>query len=815
MKKSKVIIVGGGAVGVGILYALARRGIADANLLERTELTAGSTWHAAGLIPIYSFSRTRAWMIKKSIEIFESLEEDTGQPVSWHKCGQLRIASTEARFDEYKAYMAHSVAQGVRAEILTPAEIKEKWPLMELLPRIKGAVYHPDDGHIAPADLVQAMAKGARSRGARIHRNTEVLSMRHDGHEWIVETSKGTFCAEHVVTATGNYARQTGKMVGLEVPAIPYLHQYLVTDEAPELVAYRSDGHAELPVLRDDHSLGYFREERGGFIFGPYEHSKDVEPFAVDGVPKDFGADLLPPDYDAIEEHVGRAMEIVPSFGRVGIKDCIRGPIVGAPDLAPLLGPAPGLKNYWLAEAFTGGILASGGAGELLAGWIFDGQAPIDMADFDPRRFGNFATKRWAVEKGIEHFGQLFGQNTPGHQWGAGRPQKTTPTYDLLRERGAVFGMSYGWEVPFWYADKPGVFEKGSFRFRDTNYFDVLADECRAAREDAAMFDMSHMSKFEVSGPGTTEWLDGLIANTLPRTSGRAKLCHLLTTQGTVRSEFTIAKLGEDHFYMVSSPRMERHDDCVLRELLPEGSAIHLRNVTLERGIITLMGPKSRDLLQPLTDQDLSNEAFSWMGCRSADIGYAGDVRMLRLNFIGELGYELHVPICYMRHLTEALLEAGKDHGIRLIGSRAYDCLRMEKSYRSIVKDINSETTLDMAGLDKFVGASKPAFIGRDMVLAERAAGGPAKRMITLRIDGGLALAGGGEGLTKNGKLVGVVTSGNWSYQFGTNLALALVDREQAAPDTELDVLLLNETCKAVVIEDSPHDPENTRLRGK
>lgn len=811
-EKTKILIVGGGAVGVGILYALAKRGIQDLVLLERTELTAGSTWHAAGLIPIYSFSRARAWMVKKSIEVFESLEEDTGRAVSWHKCGQLRLASTDARFDEYKSYMGHAQAQGVRASILTPEEIKEKWPLMELLPRIKGGLYHPDDGHIAPADLVQAMAKGARDRGAKIKRQTEVKSMRHDGNEWIVETNKGEFRAEHVITATGNYARQTGKMVGLDVPAIPYLHQYLVTDEAPALVARNKAGLDELPVLRDDHSLGYFREERGGYIFGPYEHPEDVEPFAVDGVPADFGADLMPPDLDAIETHVERAIELVPSFGEVGVKDIIRGPIVGAPDLAPLLGPAPGLKNYWLAEAFTGGILASGGAGELLASWIVDGKPPVDLADFDPRRYGDFATKRWSVLKGIEHFGHLFGMNTPGHQWSSGRPQKTAPTYDLLKEKGAVFGNTYGWEVPFWYADKPDVVEKNEYRFRNTNFFDILGEEARAVREKVGMFDMSHMSKYEVSGIGATDWLDSLIANKLPVKIGRAKLCHLLTEQGTVRSEFTIAKLGEDHFYLVSSPRMERHDDCILREMLPENSAIHLRNVTLERGILTVMGPNARDLLQSLTDVDLSPTSFPWMGAQTAEIGWAGDVRMLRLNFVGELGWELHAPICYMRHLTTLLLEQGKDLGMRLVGSRAYDCLRMEKSYRAIVRDISTEDTALECGLERFIHTSKPAFSGREAVLAELKRG-VAKKLVTIRIDASEALTMGNEALTRDGKVVGRITSGNYSYQFDCNLALALLDIDHSDEETELEILLLNKPHKATIIPDSPHDPENTRLR--
>ena len=813
LSQARVVVVGGGCVGVNILYSLASMGWRDVILLERTELTAGSTWHAAGLIPLYSFSYAFGRVIGKSIDKYEGLEAETGQAVGWHKCGQLRVANTRDRMDEYLSYAAIAETQGIRAEILGPAEIKELWPLYEPGPDLLGGIYNPDDGHIAPADVTQALAKGARDKGATIERHCEVTAIEAlpDG-EWLVRSTKGDIRCEHVVTATGNYAQQTAGLLGLELPALPILHQYWVTEPVAALQERQKAGLPEMPVLRDETINGYVREEGEALMFGPYERPENLELFAYDGVPPGFGADLMPEEFESVEKNWEIAVEKVPTLGEVGIRRNVRGPICTTPDNLPLLGPAWGRRNLWLAEGFSGGILMPGGLGDYLAEWIIEGEPSIDLSEVDPRRFGPHANKRWAAPKVREAFGNNFGIHFPGYEWTASRPAKTMPCYDRLSARGAVWGAVYGWETALWYAPK-GVVAKDIYNYREFNYFPHVASEVQAVRENVALLEMTSMAKFEVSGPGAAAWLNRILANRAPGKVGQIALSHLLTEKGGVRAEFTVTRLADAHFYLVATPRGERHDLDCLEKLLPKDGSVQLRNTTYERGCFTLVGPRSRDLLQGLTDCDLSNEAFPWLTGQTAAVGWASDVRMLRVNYEGELGWELYHPICSQHHLLDLLLEAGDHHGLRLAGNRAIESCRLDKSYRAMYRDLNIEYSALEAGLDRFIRFDKNEdFIGRAF-LEKQKAEGLARRLVPLRVETVDADAFMNEGVYRNGRLVGRVTSGAHSHTLGHCVSMAYLESGEAVVGQELEIPLLGERRKATVLSESPYDPKNFRPR--
>lgn len=806
---ARVVVIGGGCVGAGILYGLAKRGWSDIVMLERTQLTAGSTWHAAGLIPSYARNLNIGRMIQKTIDIYEGLEAETGQAVGWHKCGQLRIANTRDRMDEYKSYMSVAPVQGIRAELLTPAEARALCPMLDN-PDMLGALYNPDDGHIAPADVTMAMARGARDRGARIELNTEVQAITQlPSGEWRVQTNRGDITCEHVVCATGNYARQTGAMLGIEIPAIPIVHQFWTTEAVPEVVARKREGRPEMPILRDEGFEGYLREEGDGLMFGPYERTENLKLFAEDGVPEWFGADLLPEDFDAVSVNWENALRLVPALGRVGIKANVRGPFQMTPDELPLMGPAWGLRNVWLAEGVPGGILWGGTMGYYLSERIVEGANSIDTSALDPRRFGAYANKEWTRHKVRETWGCHAVQHYPGEAMPACRPQKTAPSYDILSARGAVWHVLDGWEVPDWF-DPSGAAPRYSWRWTEQGRF--VEEEVAAVRNAAGLVEMTPMTKFEVTGPGAASWLDGILANRLPG-PGRANLSHHLTPQGGVQSEYVVARLGEDAFYLISTPAAERWNLDLLQKLLPGDGSVTLRNASEERGAFTIVGPKARDILQGLTEIDLSNTAFPAYSMRIGTVGLASDVRMLRVNYSGELGWELYHPLAYQRGLLQAILDAGAAHGLRPIGYQALESLRLDKSYRAIWRDMNPELSAWESGLDRFLRLDKGDFIGRDALLRQREAG-ITRRLtpIAVETDGASTLAH--EGVWHEGKLVGYITSGSYSYTMGHDLAFALLPVEIGAVGTPLTVPVLGEDRPARVIAESPYDPENERLRG-
>ena len=814
---ARVVVIGGGAVGVSTLYHLAHKGWSDVVLVERAELTAGSTWHAAGLLPLFNMSYTVGQLHKYSVDLYKRLPAETGQEVSFHVTGNLRLATSRDRMDEYQKYCGTANTIGVPFEIIGPTQVKELWPLLELggtadTAAIIGGLHHPHDGHIAPADLTMALRKGARAKGAEVYEQTEVMAVaRTRSGEWKLTTTKGEITCEHVVCATGNYARQTGRMFGLNVPAIPVEHQYIVYEESPELKAYRQGGGRELAVMREPDQSYYLREERLGWILGPYEAGAPAR-FA-DGVPSWFGKNLFDGDIDRLIPHIEGAQRRVPALATCGIKDVVNGPISYTPDGSALVGPAWGQPNLWLNEGHSFGITAAGGAGWQLAEWIVEGEPGIDMLAVDPRRFGPYTSRQYVVKKNEETYRNVFTIHYPDEERPDARPAKTSPVYDRLKHMGAVFGQRYGWERANWFAPT-GVEAKDDWSFRRTNWFEHVGNECRRLRERVGVIDLTPFTKHIVEGPGAEAWLDSLVANKVPAKTGRMALAHALTKRGGIRSEFTITKLGEERFYLVSAGAAERYDTDLLHKRLPSDGSVRLANITTSRGCFVVAGPRSRDVLAKLTDTALSNEAFPWLTGRVAEIGLATDVYLLRVNFVGSLGWELHFPIEYARHLFVAIFTAGAEHGIGMAGMRAMESLRMEKSYRMWGSDLTRENTPLEASLDRFVRTGKGDFTGKAALEAQLAKGVP-NRFVTLDVHGVKdADPLGNEPLFDGkGRMIGRATSGFYGHVLKKSLSIGYVKPEFAEVGTKIAIEILGERKEATVLVDSPYDPENNDLR--
>jgi dimethylglycine dehydrogenase len=836
MKKSaKVVVVGGGVVGVSTLYHLAKKGWTDVVLVERKELTSGSTWHAAGLLPLFNMSYSVGKLHQYSVNFYHELEEETGQNVGFSVVSNIRLASTEDRMDEYRYYSGVAQTVGVEVNFLTPEQVKEAWP-MSNIDGLIGAIQHPDDGYIQPADLTQALAKGARSRGAEIYRNTTVEGLdQQTDNTWIVRTDKGDIHCEHVVSCTGNFARKTGQMVGLDIPVIPVEHQYIVTDPHPEILERKAAGLPEQAVLRDSDAGYYLREEAGGMILGPYEENAPC--CYVDGPSAESEYELFNGDLDRLMPHVEACMERVPAFAEVGVKTIYNGAIAYTPDGNPIVGPAWGLNNFWLNEGHSFGITAAGGAGWQLAEWIVDGEPTVDMMGVDPRRFGPYASRGYLRTKNEEAYDHVFKNHYPDEERSAARPLKTSPCYERMRKLGAVFGSVYGWERPNWFApldyqlsdqdlDKPEVLwnknhsaplpdgrvvEKNSFR--RSNYFDFVGDECRHVHEHVGVLDMSAFSKATVSGRGAEEWLNSIVANNVPKGVGRIGLCHMLSLNGGVRAEFTIYKRAENSFYLVFAGASERHDWDYLTKLAPKDGSVTLQKITTQMGVLVLAGPKSRDVLQKLTDTDLSNHNFKWLSGKSINVGYA-QAEALRVNFVGELGWELHHPIEMQNYIFDELMRVGSEFNIKPFGIRAMDSMRIEKSYRLIPREMSIEYSALESGLHRFVKLDKACdFVGKAGLSAWQKKGFN-NTFVTLEVHGVTdADARGSEGIYKNGELIGRATSGGFGFRVNKSLALGMVLSNYAIEGAELEIEILGQRHRATVIPESAFDAENLALR--
>ncbi len=826
----KALVVGGGAVGTSIAYHLAKAGWDDVMLLERDELTSGSTWHAAGLLPLFNMSYATTHIHDYSVKFYKTLEEETGLNAGFAVVGNLRMAQTDERMDEYMLYASTAETVGVPFEWLTPEQIKERWPLIHT-DDLKGAIYHNTDGYINPADVTMAMAKGARQRGVEIVRKWQADGFEWNGSAWEVTITKMVekggnlvpsdeqivITAEHVVTASGNHAQRTAKMLDIKIPAIPVEHQFIVMDQDPALVEWRKEGNAEHPVIRDADARSYVREERGGWILGVYE--KGAPAVFEHGVPDSFRADLFPLDLERIEEQYMAMIHRIPSCEESGLKDDFNGPICYTPDGNPLVGPAPGLENMWLAEGFSFGITAAGGTGYYLAQMMVDGEAEIDMASLDPKRYGqDWMTTEYAARKNEECYDHVYILHHPDEEREACRPLRTAPAYDRQKAAGAQFGCVNGFERPNYYGplDAPDSFDREARSFRRGGWWEYAKAEAESIREGVGLIDATAFAKHRISGPGATGFLDWFTTNKLPKV-GRINLTYALTDAGTTRTEYTIVRIAEDDYYLVSAGAWHAYDEDFLYKAVMANEdrfgRINEEDVTTKWGVFAIAGPKSRDVLNELVkDADpasvLSNKRFPWLSMRNIELGMC-PVRAIRVAYTGELGWELHHPIEMQNYLWDQLVSAGETHGMKLVGGRAQNWLRQEKSYRAFGTELGRDATPLEAGLDRFVDLEKD-FHGKDAMVAT----GVRSKCVTVLIDGPEdADPWGREALLVDGEKVGRLTSGGYSVAFGKQIGMGYVRPDLAEVGTKLKVRMFRELWDAEVVEDSPYDPMNAVIR--
>ena len=801
---ARVVVIGGGAMGVGALYGLAKEGWGDeVVLVEKGELTSGSTWHAAGLVPNFIGSLNMAKVHNHGIEMYKNLEAETGQHTGWHGCGAIRLAITDDEVDWFKYVEGVLKLAGSECHLIGPNEIRQLHPLLEL-DGVKLGAYTPGDGHTDPASSTQAMAAGARKLGAEIYRFTRVTDTKQlASGEWQVVTEKGTITCEHIVNATGCFGPQVGAWVGLKVPYVSMIHQYLVTEPIDEI----ADLEEEFPVVRDPRASCYFRQEKQGLVIGPYEVN-GAQAWGLDGVDWDFDMTLLPPDIDRLEPHLEFVMERIPVFAKAGISRIVSGPITHTPDGNFLLGPAPGLQNYWMCCGASIGVCQGPGAGKVLAEWMVHGQSEWNVREMDPRRYGDWAAGDYTLEKSIDEYQLMYAIHLPGEFRAAGRPVKTTPLYQRLKDQGAVFAEVFGWERPKWFDPKG---EGETYSFRRSNFFGPVAAECKAVRERVGVLDLSSFAKFDVSGADAEAMLNRLCANRMPSRAGGVVLAHMLTGDGMIESEVTVTRLADDRFYVLSAAIGELHDLDMLVQGRRDGEDVTIENVSNDFGMLVLTGPRARDVLAKLTDAELGNNAFPWLTGREIEV--AGmPTRALRVSYAGELGWELHHPMDRMEGLYDALMEAGEEFGIANFGVYALNSLRMEKCYRGWGSELTNELTMIEADMGRFLKLDKEDFVGREAT-ARRKQEGVSTQLVYLTVDAADADCMGNEPIFVDGRLVGVTTSGGYGHATGQSIAFAYVEPEFAAPGSGLEIQILGEARNATVVGEPLYDPRNERLR--
>lgn len=809
---ARVVIIGGGAVGASALFHLARAGWTDALLLEKNELTAGSTWHAAGNVPTFSASWSIMNMQRYSTELYRGLAEAVDYPMNYHVTGSLRLAHSANRMMEFERAAGMGRYQGMNLEMLSVAELKGRYPFLETHD-LEGGLYDPSDGDIDPAQLTQALAKGAREAGARIERFCPVTGVRRENGEWVVETEKGEVRCEYVVNAAGYYAGRVADWFkpygGRDLPMVVMSHQYLLTEEIDELADW-SAGHggAKLPLLRDVDSSYYLRQEKTGLNLGPYERNCRAHWITPDDpMPEDFSFQLYPDDLERLEWYIEDAMARVPLLGRAGISKVINGPIPYTPDGNPLIGPMPGVPNAFEACVFTFGIAQAGGAGKVLAEWITEGGTEWDMWSCDPRRFTAYADRDYSIAKGMEVYGHEYAMHFPRHEWPAGRPKRVSALYDRQKAAGAVFGAYNGWERPNWFA-RPGddTSEEATQTWARSGPWEPrIREECEAVRDHAGIIAITGFTRLKVEGPGARDFVDGLTASRLPA-PGRVGLLYFADDRGRIVTEMSCMVHGDGEVGLITAASAQWHDAEWLWRRAPEGITVTDHTEAAECLLVT--GPAAREILAPLVEgHDL---AAPWLSASLVGTVAGEPCALLRVSFAGELGWEVHCA----PESAPAIWDAVTAAGARPFGMYALDSLRIEKAYRAWKGDLSTDYTLLEGGLDRFVRLDKPAgFPGRAALEAEHDRG-PSKRFAVLTVEAGEFDAPYMSTLWKDGEIVGETTSGAWGYRVGASVALAMVRADLAAPGTALEVEIFGRRYPAEVQGDGPlWDPRNERVR--
>lgn len=800
----RVLVIGGGAVGCSALYHLAKRGWTDSLLVEMDELTSGSTWHAAGLTPNFSSSWGIMKLQRYSTKLYADLGREADYPINYHVTGSIRLAHTNERMAEYHHVVSMAHHQGIEFDLLSTNQIKDKYPMMDLHD-LKGALWDPHDGDIDPAQLTQAFAKGARNLGAKVVRGCRVTGLRQNADgTWRVETNLGATKADIVVNAAGYRAPEIGAMVGRDVPSVTMSHQYLVTESIKDLEG-RPD---RIPLVRDPDDSYYLRQEAAGLLLGPYEWKATAK--WLDGTPKNFAFGLFDDDLDRLQDYIEKAIERVPVLGTAGIKRVINGPMPYTPDGNPLIGPAPGLTNFYECCVFSFGIVQAGGAGKTIADWVIDGSPEWDLWSLDPRRYTGFVTKRYVEAKAIELYQNEYAVSFPFEERAAGRPARTSALYPILKSKGALFGARNGWERAIWF---PQTADEASTQLRYTlgrpAFTKAIGRECTAVTKSVGIGELPGFSRFDLTGKDSAAWLDGLIAGALPKV-GRVSLSYVLNKNGGVLSEMTVTRLAEDHFMLLTASTAEWHDQDLLRRRLPDKS-LTLKNVTAQASTLIVAGPRSRDVLLKVIDVSLTSHDFPWLSWQKAHIG-AIPVLALRINYIGELGWELHVPMENLVPVYELISSAGEEFEICDFGIYAIDSMRLEKCYRGWKQDLTTEYSALQAGLDRFIRFNKPDFPGKSALLKERTQG-ISDKFVPLLVDADGADALYASTVFKNGKRVGFATSGGYGHRIGRSIALAYVRSDLAQPNQELQIDILGKLRGAIVGTEPLFDPNNDRLR--
>ncbi len=798
--QARVIIIGGGIVGVSTLYHLAKAGEQDALLLERAELTAGATWHAAGNVHTQSAFANLSALQAYSLRLYDGLADEVGQEVGSHVVGGFFLAQTKQRMQEFKHLAGKFRGLGLEYELVTPSEIKAKYPMLNV-DDLEGGAWDPEEGYVDPYSVTMGLAAGARKYGGKIRRNTQVDSITRlpSGH-WRLTADGEVFECEIIVNAAGFWANEVAQLVGTRLPITNMEHHYLVTDTMPDVEAY----HEELPMIRDTDAQFYLRQEGQGLLFGPWEQDCRSA-WGNKGAPWSFGQELFENDLDRLEDGLAAIYHRIPSLDNAGIRRIVNGAISFAPDARPMIGPMPGVPGFFVAAGFLGGIAQAGGIGLAMSQWILEGESELDLHFIDVARFGDWTTREFARERTHEVFPIRYEIIYPQAERKSGRPLKTTPIYQDLLDHGAVMGQIYGWERPLWYAPE-GVEAKDEPSFYRPNWWQHVGNEAHAMTTGCGLSEMSTYGKFRVSGTDAHAFLDHVGSASVPSEAGRMVLSLLLNERGGIVGDITIANEGNASYYLVGATT-----GVALYQRWLEDHAqdleVRIDNVTDQYAALGIAGPNSRALLNALSNDAFTD--FPFMRAREVEIGRLR-CTALRVSYSGELGWELHCPMVNQQALFETLMAAGPEHGLALMGSRAMGMLRLEKGYRSWGAEMTTEVTPHAAGLEKFCSQKKD-YIGSAIVDDQRQ-NPPPKRFVTLEVDATAPPCWGTEPVLNNGELIGYVTSGGMGWRTGKALAVGWIDANHAAVDTQLDLQILLKTCAATVVADPVYDLENSRL---
>ncbi len=803
---ARVVIIGGGVVGCSVLYHLAKAGWRDVVLLERLELTSGSTWHAAGGFHTINGDPNVAKLQRYTINLYKEIEELSGQSTGAHITGGVSLAGSPERMDFLKLTHARGRYLDLGTELISPAEARKLMPILEDRYFV-GALYNPLEGHLDPAGTTHAYAGAARKLGGEIHRQTRVVELnpRSDGG-WDVVTDKGTITVEHVVNAAGLWAREVGRMVGIELPVLAMEHMYIISEEMPEVVELNKTTGKEVPHAVDFEGEIYLRQEGKGMLMGTYERAG--KPWSPDTTPWDFGPELLPDDLDRIAPSLEIGFQHFPAIGKAGIKRVVNGPFTFAPDGNPLVGPVRGLSNYWAACGVMAGFSQGGGVGLALANWMTEGDPGFDVWGMDVSRFGGWATPAYTNAKVRENYSRRFRIRFPNEELPEGRPLRTVPIYDRLVAANAVFGVSYGLEYPLWYAPK-GAPATETVSYHRSNAFGSVAEECRAVREGVGMMEASGYGRFLVEGPDARAFLDRVMANA-PPAEGRMALTPMLNDGGKLIGDLTIGCIGPEKFFLVGSSIAEIY---YLRWFEKQRGSMNVtfRSMIGQQVGLAVAGPKSREVLEHLVRVDISKAAFPFLSLREIEVGL---IRCLvgRVSFTGELGFEIWCEPDHQRAVYESILKAGSDLGLRHFGSHALNSMRLEKGFGSWAREYRPIYGPYEAGLGRFVRLDGRDFVGRDPAAAEKKSGGE-RRLVLLSVDAAEADAFGDEPIWHGGAVVGWVTSGGYGHTIDRSLALGYVPRELASAKETFEVEIIGERRPARILERPPVDPEGSRMR--